>query len=131
MIGYAEQRLLDIRSASLVVLVGLALRVAATGLTAIGVAGVVRAAIGYRFGDSVIAADSSGGRLPAERCAGLLAEYPSKTDCAAAEMAHHADEAVEIPLAAGAIGLVALAALGLLAWRSRAWRSRGRDLDAL
>jgi hypothetical protein len=92
--------------------------VGAVALISIGISGGVCQALGWRFGDSALAADSESAHLSAARCADLLEYFPSKS-CAAAEMAHHADEVVQYRVAAGVLGLLSLAGLGVVASRLR------------
>src|SRR5437764_7119166 len=87
----------------------------AVGFVAIGVSGLSCAAIRYRYGDHTLAFDHEGAYLSELRCADLSGA--EKTMCAATRLAHHADEIVELRLAAGVVGLLALAAY--LVTRSR------------
>lgn len=86
------------------------LRTAALALLAVGVSGAVCGFVRYHYGDHALAADSQSQTLSAARCADLLEYHPEKTNCSAAEMAHHADEIVEVRLGAGVVGVLALAA---------------------
>jgi hypothetical protein len=88
------------------------------GLIAIGLSGVACGLIRYRYGDHTLALDSQSAGLSASRCADLLEYHPEKTTCAAAELAHHADEIVEYRLAAGVLGLLALGAYAVVRSRS-------------
>jgi hypothetical protein len=90
----------------------------AVGLIAIGLSGVVCGLIRYRYGDHTLALDSQSAQLSASRCADLMEYHPEKTTCAAAELAHHADEIVEYRLAAGVLGLLALGAYVVVRSRS-------------
>jgi hypothetical protein len=85
------------------------LRTAALAFIAIGVSGAVCGFVRYRYGDHTLAADSQSQTLSAARCADLLEYHPEKTNCSAAELAHHADEVVEYRLGAGVMGLLAMA----------------------
>ena len=80
----------------------------AIGLVAIGVSGVACGLIRYEYGDHTLALDSQSLQLSASRCADLMEYHAEKTTCAAAELAHHADEVVEYRLAAGILGLLML-----------------------
>jgi hypothetical protein len=80
----------------------------AVGFIAIGVSGVCCGAIRYRYGDHTLAFDQETAYLSELRCADLL--DAEKAMCAAARLAHHADEIVEVRLAGGVVGLLALAA---------------------
>ena len=88
-------------------------RILAVGLIAIGMSGGVCQVVGWQMGDHALAADSESTYLSAARCADLAEYYPAKT-CAAAEMAHHADEIVRNRVAAGVLGVLALAGYLLL-----------------
>ena len=131
MIRYVRQRVRDVRSAPAIVLAGLVLRAAATGLLAMGVTGIIFIGIRYRLGDAALAADADRAPLSAERCNDLLAQYPEQPDCYSAETAHHADEALQVRFGAAALGVLALAGFGAIAWRSGAWRRRSRGLDLM
>ena len=104
-------------------------RMLTVGLIAIGVSGAACQVVGWRIGDHALAADQASTHLSADRCADLAEYYPTKT-CAAAEMAHHADEIVSYRIAAGVLGVVALA--GYLLLRPLAPRAEelGVDLGA-
>jgi hypothetical protein len=90
----------------------------AVGLIAIGLSGMLCGLVRYRYGDHTLALDSQSAQLSASRCADLMEYHPEKTTCAAAELAHHADEIVEYRLAAGVMGLLALAAYFVVRSRS-------------
>ena len=72
--------------------------------------------VGYSLGDHALAADSQVAQPSAERCAEYMEYAPGKPTCAAAEMAHHADEIVEYRLAAGLFGVLALMAYAGFRW---------------
>jgi len=93
-------------------------RMFAVGLIAIGVSGAVCQVVGWRMGDSALAADQESAYLSYDRCYYLRDLYPGKT-CAAAELAHHADEIVEVRVLAGVVGLLALGGYVLLRRRLR------------
>jgi hypothetical protein len=80
----------------------------AVGLLAIGVSGVCCAAVRYSYGDHTLAFDQETAYLAELHCGDL--PDSERTTCAAARLAHHADEIVEVRLAAGVVGLLALAA---------------------
>ena len=88
-------------------------RMLTVGLIAIGVSGAACQVVGWRMGDHALAADQASAHLSVARCDDLTEYYPTKT-CAAAEMAHHADEIVSYRIAAGVLGVVALAGYLLL-----------------
>jgi hypothetical protein len=105
----------------------------AVGLVAIGVGGLCCAAIRYPYGDHGLAFDQETAYLAELRCGDLSAA--EKTMCASARLAHHADEIVEVRLAAGVVGLLVLAAylvtrsgLGFEDEESRVQRRRFRSL---
>jgi hypothetical protein len=91
-------------------------RMLAIGLVAIGLSGAVCQLVGYRLGDHALAADSQVAQPSAERCAEYMEYAPGKPTCAAAEMAHHADEIVEYRLAAGLFGVLALVTYAGFRW---------------
>jgi hypothetical protein len=84
------------------------IRMLAIGLIAVGMSGAACQLVGYSLGDHALAADSQVAQPSAERCAEYMEYAPGKPTCAAAEMAHHADEIVEYRLAAGLFGVFAL-----------------------
>jgi hypothetical protein len=102
-------------------------RMAAVGLIAVGLSGAVCGLIRYRYGDHTLALDSQSAHLSASRCADLLEYHPEKTTCAAAELAHHADEIVEYRLAAGVLGLIAAAGYVVLRRRSKLSSEESRE----
>ncbi|MFI5179013.1 MAG: hypothetical protein ACHQO8_10635 [Vicinamibacterales bacterium] len=102
-------------------------RIVAVGLIAIGVSGAVCGLIGYGYGDHTLAADSQSAHLSASRCADLTEYHPEKTDCIAAEMAHHADEIVEYRVAAGVLGLLAIAGYVIVRSRAALTESESRE----
>ncbi len=83
-------------------------KMVAVGLIAIGVSGVCCAAVRNHYGDHTLAFDQETAYLAELRCGDL--SDAEQTTCAAARLAHHADEIVEVRLAAGVVGLLALAA---------------------
>lgn len=93
-------------------------RMVAVGLIAIGVSGAVCQVVGYSLGDHALAADSQVAQPSAERCAEYMEYAPGKATCAAAEMAHHADETVRNRVAVGILGLIAVAGYVLFRMRS-------------
>lgn len=84
-------------------------QLAAIGLLAIGVSGLLAAALGALFGKQFVAGDAPGVMYTAERCAEFLRGYPAITDCTQAAIEHHFDETVAYRLAAGVLGLAGLA----------------------
>lgn len=93
--------------------------VAGIGLAAIGASGLLAAGMGAAFGKSFVAADVSGVTYTPARCADFLEYEPGASDCDAAATAHHFGEVVEYRVAAGVLGLLALAGYAVLRRRFR------------
>lgn len=87
----------------------------AVGLSCLGLSGLFAWLVGKLFGAAMIAPDAPGQIYAASRCANLLAAFPGASGCYAASVAHHFEELVYRPLAAGALGIMLLA----LFWVSR------------
>ena len=88
-----------------------ATRIAAIGLVAIGVSGVIAWGLGDIAGKAFVAGDPSGVTYSAARCRDLLEYAPHAPSCAAAAAAHHFDEVVWYRVAAGVLGCVVFLAL--------------------
>jgi hypothetical protein len=84
------------------------------GLVAIGVSGLVAAALGGAFGKPFVSGDPPGVTYTAARCADFLEYHPEARTCAAAATAHHFDEVVQYRVAAGVLGLIGLLVYGVL-----------------
>jgi len=82
------------------------------GCVAIGASGFVAAGMASTFGARFVAGSPPGVTYTGERCAEFQEYYAG--ECEVAATAHHADEVVQYRLAAGALGLLALAAWLLL-----------------
>jgi hypothetical protein len=99
------------------------LLVAAIGLLAIGLSGVLAWGAGAAFGKPFVSGDATGVTYTAARCAEYRALAPSEPTCAKAAVSHHFDEVVGYRDDAGILGLIVLAVwLGLV----RPWRRRAR-----
>ncbi|SCG68391.1 permease prefix domain 1-containing protein [Micromonospora inositola] len=81
----------------------------AVGLLAIGVSGLLAEALGRLFGPHLVAGDAAGVTYTAARCADFLRLSPGAPTCARAAELHHWGEVVEYRVAAGLLGLLALA----------------------
>jgi hypothetical protein len=79
-------------------------------MIAIGLSGLVAGGLGLLFGKSFVSGDVEGVAYTESRCAEFQEYYPSPT-CEAAATAHHFDEVVSYRVAAGVLGLLALASL--------------------
>jgi hypothetical protein len=98
------------------------LLVAAIGLLAVGLSGLLAWGAGAAFGKPFVSGDATGVTYTAARCAEYRALAPSEPTCAKAAVSHHFDEVVGYREDAGIAGLFVLAAwLGLVRpWRRRA-----------
>ena len=83
---------------------------AAVGLIAIGVSGVVSAVFGATLGREFVAGDLPGTTYSAERCAEFLEYAPGAASCEEAATTHHYGEIVVYRIAAGLLGLGLLSA---------------------
>lgn len=81
----------------------------AVGLLAIGVSGLLAEALGRLLGPHLVAGDTAGVTYTAARCADFLRLSPGAPTCARAAELHHWGEVVEYRVAAGLLGLLALA----------------------
>ncbi|MFE9693534.1 permease prefix domain 1-containing protein [Micromonospora sp. NPDC005806] len=81
----------------------------AVGLLAVGVSGLLAEVAGRLFGAHLVAGDGPGVTYTAQRCAEYLRLVPGAPTCARAAELHHWGEVVEYRVAAGVLGLVALA----------------------
>jgi hypothetical protein len=95
---------------SLVALDVALLRLLGAGLVAIGISGGIAFMLGTALNKGFVSGDAPGVTYTPERCAELLEYFPGAPDCAAAATAHHFDEVVTYRLAAGALGILVLAA---------------------
>jgi hypothetical protein len=97
--------------------------VAAIGLLAIGLSGLLAWGAGAAFGKPFVSGDATGVTYTAARCAEYHEYAPDEPTCAKAAVAHHFDEVVSYREDAGILGLIMLAVwLGL----GRRWRRRAR-----
>lgn len=88
--------------------------VAAIGMVAIGVSGLLAAAAGSVVGKRFVAGDAPGVVYTPARCAEFFQLAQGSATCGQAAVAHHFDEVVFYRLDAGILGLVGLAGWWLL-----------------
>jgi len=81
---------------------------AAVGLIAIGVSGVLSALFGATLGQDFVAGDRPGVSYPAARCAEFREYAPGATTCGDAATIHHYGEIVDYRIAAGLLGVALL-----------------------
>jgi hypothetical protein len=93
-----------------------ATRLAAIGLVAVGISGIIAWGLGAAAGKAFVAGDPPGMTYTTARCRDFLEYVPHARSCAAAATAHHFDEVVWYRLAAGVLGGAVLLAL---AWARR------------
>ncbi len=105
-------------------------RLAAVGLLAIGVSGLLAGGMGLLFGKRFVAGDPPGITYTTARCADFFEYAPGASTCEEAGTEHHFSEVVDYRVAAGVLGLVVL---GSYAWWRRRSRARGEaaPTDAL
>lgn len=84
----------------------------AFGLIAIGLSALVAEVMGRVWGAGFVAGDTNGVTYTSARCAEYLEYFPGRS-CGQAAAMHHWGEVVEYRVAAGALGLLALAAFAL------------------
>lgn len=85
----------------------------ALGLLAVGASGLLAELAGRLFGAHLVAGDGPGVTYTAQRCADLLRLVPDAPTCARAAELHHWGEVVQYRVAAGLLGLLALALYAL------------------
>ena len=88
-----------------------AVRLAAIGLIAVGISGVLAWAMGSIAGRTFVAGDPPGVAYTAARCRDFLEYVPHAHTCAQAATVHHFGEIVWYRTAAGILGGLVLAAL--------------------
>ncbi len=89
----------------------------ALGAIAIGLSGLLAAAMGAVWGRAFVAGDPAGLTYSAQRCSEYLALAPGATDCRTAALADHYAEVVDQRVVVGLFGVVLL--IGYLFWRRR------------
>jgi len=95
---------------------------AAVGMIAIGVSGLVAELMGRVFSPNFVAGDPSGVTYTPDRCADYFEYFPNASSCANAAELHHWGEVVEYRVAAGVLGLIGLGLYALL--RRAGWLTR-------
>ena len=109
--------------------------VAALGLLAVGVSGLVAEGLGHLFGWAFVAGDPPGVTYTPERCADFLEYFPNAGSCTQAAIDHHFGEVVEYRVAAGLLGLLGLGGLWVLRrmprFRSPRWTPPPRMVAGL
>jgi hypothetical protein len=88
--------------------VSMAWHLAAIGLVAVGLSGVLALGARVTMGSSFVAGDSTGVTYTSARCADLERLAPGSSSCTAAASAHHAAEVGLDRIAAGLLGGAAL-----------------------
>jgi hypothetical protein len=94
-------------------------RLGAVGLVAVGASGLIAWVMNAAFGRPFVGGAPGATRYPAGSCQHWLALWPHAQSCAQAAMLENSSDAVTLRLAAGVLGLAALAAYHLLRRRSR------------
>jgi hypothetical protein len=98
---------------------GVAARLGATGLLAIGGSAILALGMDLAFGESFVAGDPPEITYSKARCADYLEYEPNAGTCEQAATLHHFGEVVQYQGAAGVLGAVVLAAY---LWARRRWR---------
>jgi hypothetical protein len=88
-------------------------RLGAVGLVAVGASGVIAWVMNAAFGRPFVGGAPGAVRYPAANCQHWLALWPHAQSCAQAAMLENSSDAVTLRLAAGVLGLAALAAYHL------------------
>jgi hypothetical protein len=91
----------------------------AIGLVAVGASGLIAWVMNAAFGRPFVGGAPGTIRYPATDCQHWLAIWPHAQSCAQAAMLENSSDAVSLRLAAGVLGLAALAAYHLARRRSR------------
>jgi hypothetical protein len=100
-------------------LVMAAWRLGSVGLVAVGASGLIAWLMNAAFGRPFVGGTPGAIRYPAAGCQHWLTLWPHAQSCAQAAMLENSSDAVSLRLAAGALGLAALAACHLARRRSR------------
>jgi hypothetical protein len=85
----------------------------AVGLIAVGLSGLLAKLMDLAWGARFVAGDSAGVTYTSSRCADFREYFPGHS-CTTAAALHHATEVVDYRVAAGVVGLLALAAYVVL-----------------
>ena len=88
--------------------------VGAVGMVALGLSGVISELVGDLLSPAFVAGDPPGVTYTAARCADYLRLSPGSGSCTAAALEDHFGEVVMPRIAAGILGLIALAVLAYL-----------------
>ena len=94
-------------------------RLGAVGLVAVGASGIIAAAMNLLLGRGFVGGSPGAVSYPAASCRYWLAIWPDAHSCAQAAMLENSSDAVSLRVAAGVIGLAALAAYHLARRQSR------------
>ena len=94
-------------------------RLGAVGLVAVGASGIIAAAMNLLLGRGFVGGSPGAVSYPAASCRYWLAIWPHAHSCAQAAMLENSSDAVSLRVAAGVIGLAALAAYHLARRQSR------------
>ncbi len=87
---------------------------AAVGLIAIGLSGLLALAMGMVAGKDYVAGNGPGVTYTAERCGEFLEYFPKASSCEAAAVSHHFEEVVFDRVVVGVLGVLTLGAYLLL-----------------
>jgi len=89
------------------------------GAIAVGLSGLTAAAVHAVAGTRILVSNPTAAQLNPARCASLLAGQPAGVDCRTAQLQDWVGEVIWYRIAAGVLGLLAVATVHLLARRRR------------